>query len=551
MPRSIVSGMPLRGTLELIYPKQMANPEINTILQNNPRFADLDYASLRTLGLQYLGDLSGSIWTDHNAHDPGITTMEMLCYALLDLGYRTKLPVGQIFAEENASNPDFPQFFSPAEILSSQPCTILDYRRLLLDIAGIKNAWLEVVRDYEVRVLTDNSDPNNPNRTAASLNGLYQITLQLDPDSQRTEAEILTAVRQSLLAHRNLGEDFVNLDCPIILEACPIPIESQIEIGPTADPAIVFAEISKVIEQYFCPELAYYSLAELLARGKAIEDIYAGRPHTTNSFGFIDPEELQAIRQRKEIHFSDLYGLIMEIEGVVRIRSLRTNKNLPRVESLSPPLDPSSCQTTDPWLQHLPDGTYPIFDLAGSQIRLFRKQESYDSQSLLAGSQRLNDRQKVRFDKAVPHLDLPLPTNRHLPDLADYYSIQHEFPRVYGIGQDGLGPAANTARKAKALQFKGFLLFFERLLADFLAQLGALKSHFALIPESARPQAYRHTYFAQTLDSVPQIEWLNRLEAESTRFDWQKGSTIARLIAKKDLLAAQAASPLEVEPGFT
>ncbi|MEL6590001.1 MAG: hypothetical protein AAFQ68_07975, partial [Bacteroidota bacterium] len=278
----------------------MANPEIKTILQNNPRFADLDYASLRQMGLQYLGDLSGRIWTDHNVHDPGVTTMEMLCYALLDLGYRTKLPIGQILAEENSTNQEFPQFFSPAEILSSQPCTILDYRRLLLDIPGIKNAWLEVVRNYEVSVDTTPTDPTTQNTARTSLNGLYQITLQLDPDSQLTEAQILeirATVRQTLLAHRNLGEDFVNLDCPIILEACPVPIDSQIEISSTADPAAVFAKIAKVIEQYFCPELAYYSLAELLAKGKAIEDIYAGRPYTTNSFGFFDPLELQAIRQ--------------------------------------------------------------------------------------------------------------------------------------------------------------------------------------------------------------------------------------------------------------
>ena len=31
---------------------------------------------------------AGHRWTDHNAHDPGVTLLEALCYALTDLGYR-------------------------------------------------------------------------------------------------------------------------------------------------------------------------------------------------------------------------------------------------------------------------------------------------------------------------------------------------------------------------------------------------------------------------------------------------------------------------------
>ena len=38
-----------------------------------------DYAALRASGLEYIRQLSGRIWTDHNAHDPGITLLEILC----------------------------------------------------------------------------------------------------------------------------------------------------------------------------------------------------------------------------------------------------------------------------------------------------------------------------------------------------------------------------------------------------------------------------------------------------------------------------------------
>ncbi|MEM6726783.1 MAG: hypothetical protein AAF598_22285, partial [Bacteroidota bacterium] len=48
-----------------------------------------DYAFLRAEGIRLAQQLSGKIWTDYNHHDPGVTLLEQLCYALTDLGYRT------------------------------------------------------------------------------------------------------------------------------------------------------------------------------------------------------------------------------------------------------------------------------------------------------------------------------------------------------------------------------------------------------------------------------------------------------------------------------
>ena len=50
----------------------------------------LDYAFLRAEGLAHVQRLSSLLWTDHNLHDPGITTLEILSYALTDLAYRTR-----------------------------------------------------------------------------------------------------------------------------------------------------------------------------------------------------------------------------------------------------------------------------------------------------------------------------------------------------------------------------------------------------------------------------------------------------------------------------
>ena len=103
----------------------------------------LDFASLRQQAISQLEQMSGGAWTDFNLHDPGITIMEVLCYALTDLVYRTSYSVPDLLASGGA-NPYGSLHLAP-EILSCHPVTITDLRRLALDVEGVKNAWIEPV----------------------------------------------------------------------------------------------------------------------------------------------------------------------------------------------------------------------------------------------------------------------------------------------------------------------------------------------------------------------------------------------------------------------
>jgi hypothetical protein len=96
---------------------------------------------LREKGLTYIQQLSGKLWTDHNLHDPGITILEVLCYALMDLGYRTRFSMNDMVREEDGSVTS-DSFHPINKIFTSAPVTADDYRRLLVDIPGIRNAWL-------------------------------------------------------------------------------------------------------------------------------------------------------------------------------------------------------------------------------------------------------------------------------------------------------------------------------------------------------------------------------------------------------------------------
>src|SRR5262249_30120280 len=86
-------------------------------------------------------------WTDYNTHDPGITTLEALCYAITDLAYRVGWNIQDILAPETApSDPLQPYpnqaFFTARDILTINPTTSDDFRRLLIDLPKVRNAWM-------------------------------------------------------------------------------------------------------------------------------------------------------------------------------------------------------------------------------------------------------------------------------------------------------------------------------------------------------------------------------------------------------------------------
>ncbi|MBO9636268.1 MAG: hypothetical protein J7578_24410, partial [Chitinophagaceae bacterium] len=134
---------------------------------------------------------------------------------------------------------------------------------------------------------------------------------------------------------------------------------------------------------------------------------------------------------------------------------------------------------------------------------------------------------KIQFKSPSPYLDSEIPKGIYRADLDDYYSIQNEFPRVYGIGEGDLSNDAPAKRIAWARQLKGFLLFFDQMLANYLSQLKNIRSLFSLsVPESADQ---RHTYFVNKLSSVPDLKDLLRFPVEEGIVDGlgESGSMLA------------------------
>ncbi|MEY3194839.1 MAG: hypothetical protein RIQ78_936, partial [Bacteroidota bacterium] len=166
--------------------------EARSIAKALPEAKSMQYEFLLAKGIAFAQQFSGGLWSDFNYHDPGVTILEQLCYAITDLGYRTNFDIQDLLLHATDSF-DLPQnnlFFSPSNIFPCDPLTAIDYRRLIIDrIKMVRNAWVFPVMD----------DPSG-------YKGLYRIMIQCGLDiDEVTRAAVSDEVEQLFQAHRHLA----------------------------------------------------------------------------------------------------------------------------------------------------------------------------------------------------------------------------------------------------------------------------------------------------------------------------------------------------------
>ncbi len=473
----------------------------STIAKDTSTQDDLDFEFLRKKGIEYIESLGSGLWTDYNAHDPGITILEVLCYAITDLGARLSLPLENILAEEN--NPSFlnEQFLTAENALPIKPVTGLDYRKLFIDIEGVKNAWL---RKHEKKVYAnckENKLSYKPFEIKEKykkefiLNGLYDVLVELDElDTEifNTEAKQLkeikrlkNEVRTIYHANRNLCEDIIGVD---EVENHPVAICAIVELKPEADEDKVHAEILYTIDEYLSPSLRFYSLKEMLSKGYSTDEIFNG-PLLNN--GFIDIEELKKTELRKEVRLTDLIDLIQKIDGVDVIRDITIN-NCDR-----------KTETKKNWNLCVPTGKKP-------------KRCDKSSFSYYKGFLPLNINKKAVedyleaiydeietniLDIASQKKSLELPLGSY-SGIGNYSTIQNDFPEVYGVGELGVKSTATIADRAKVKQLKAYILFFDQVFASYFAHLKNVKDIFSINGELDK------SYFTQMVENVKDLSEL-------------------------------------------
>lgn len=240
----------------------------------------------------------------------------MLCYAISDLGMRLNLPIENILASNDSDKGIPKQFFKASEVLSSSPVTQNDYRKLFIDIKGVRNCWLAKhektvyvdckkskfsydLKDYEN--LPDNL------RKSFELNGLYDLYVDFE-SSKPSEIEAVKAkIRKQYHANRNLCEDLVDIKKVVDY---PIKICADIEVDTEADEELVHANVIHALESYLSTTVNFYSLKQMIDKGYSTLEIFDG-PSLEN--GFIDTKELLKADLRNEVRLSDIMRIIMSV----------------------------------------------------------------------------------------------------------------------------------------------------------------------------------------------------------------------------------------------
>lgn len=310
--------------------------------------------------------------------------------------------------------------------------------------------------------------------------------------------DIVKAVRSTLMANRNLCEDFIRISALKIEE---IALCGDIVIATDADVEEVEAHIYYAVSQFLSPTVYFYTLEEMYEKGYHTEEIFEG---PALEHGFIDPRELNRSGVRESIHVSDLIQIIMGIPGVEAVRNLQV-ANIPLDNT-----DGILSRSARWCLQLAFDKNYvPRLSTNRSSLTFLKEDIPYSANSYetaaILDELMTSDRPQKLHDI---QLDLPVPQGG-FRDLSGYESIQEEFPLVYGIGSEGLPQGVSELRKAQAKQLKGFLLFFDQLLADYLSQLSHVGELFSMNGELDENGEFviNKTYFTQSLETiVPGIE---------------------------------------------
>ncbi|MBL4899470.1 MAG: hypothetical protein JKX76_07470 [Colwellia sp.] len=504
------------------------------ITKNDRRKVALDHRALFSAGIEHVRKLASEIWTDYNAHDPGVTALEILSYALTDLSLRAELPIEDLLAlnesEESIykTNAEYmaSQFKSARKILPSRPLTELDYRKLIIDLPGVRNAWIYPAKSalyadkINKKLLFENT--NRSHIEPVLLKGLYNINLDLESRLKKTQKQkVIYQVRQLLHKNRNLCEDFVDID---EVKTQNFLICAEVEIAPNANVIEINAQINSQITNYLSPSIKNYTLNEALALTNEFGEKYS----TDELFsgpalrcGFILDEHLLESDLKEQIYLSDVISIIMDITGVVSVRDIIINPT-----ALNKPLD-------NKWIVPIKEKHRAVLNYKKSSLLFYKKgyPVKANTDATILRSKELTASLQVKSVLPIDEdIKIPLGENR---DNANYYPFKYHFPEVYGISENGLPANSSEERKSQALQLEGYLLFIEQMLGSYLSQLAQLPKLFS------SDENIMQTYFSQPIEGYGKLyatndaqELLNNTLADQDKQTTRRNQFLDHLISR-------------------
>ena len=254
---------------------------------------DALYTRLQRQTLEEVQRLSGKVWTDYNAHDPGVTLADIANYALTELDYKLGFGVADSLTETGRPF-DAARFglFPPVDVYATSPVTEDDYRRMLLaTVPGLENADVHC-------------DPET---------GAYTVRILLSPFDGSNGDETVRLVEEAFHSRRNLCERLEKVE---IIRPDILDFEAELEIEPGEDATEVLARIYGRILRYLSGSMSLLTPGSRPADGFSPEAWLEGSEDT-----------LRAVLPRQEYTEHELYKQLCGIKGVDRFRTCYLTKD--------------------------------------------------------------------------------------------------------------------------------------------------------------------------------------------------------------------------------
>ena len=447
----------------------------------------INWHSLRSQGIDILQTMNEEQpqWTDYNTHDPGITLLESLCYAISDLTYRLNFPIEDLLAvntssltstlaladgSKNSKNNTQASsvLFSPEDVLTTLPVTLSDYTRWCLTQEGITGAWLSPLKE-----------------------GYYHVFL----GATKTEFDDIKAkqaekILQQLNNWRNLSEKFTSVE---LLPNKGVAIKVAVDLNFNVNSDEVYWAIQQQIKQFLIQSIAL-----------SIE--LASKPKYQNELG--ESKGVSSFTPVIKLDKTKLLQQLKSISGIGTVTVLTLADEQTGIDSQILSLH----------------GAIP-FVRKGSKVQLdqFGQQKIITLPEIIPGSQIHNaecenNQQNTNASINAKTNTIPQGSYRHL---ATYETLQNDLPDYYGVGAAGLCGLnyresnyvkSNYVKSndVKSTDFEGmplenqttsnqqdptddlrrYLLLFDHTLNNYFAQLEGFKLSFSMVEQSSTIQGF-------------------------------------------------------------
>ena len=512
----------------------------------------LDFKGLREEGMNWIRTLSGDEWTDHNIHDPGITTLELLCYALTELGHRTEF-LFDAFSGDVAARPDLARkyFLNRHDILHHLPVTRRDLESFTeSNHSLVVLAWFVaypvlsprgvVEGGYEISLLLRNDPTYGDLNTDAifipypDTNGKLEVII-FDQDNKRfiwKNIERIVACKfqddqpdnfvcferhncqislvLEVIYENRTQSDFLEIKARICLsqpakaekkgfamESHQDAIIGRLESREFLDAialalqrekhkADIIGEVRRKLlgVRNICEDFVSFSIVntqELKLEAEIIltDDAPLASAMLNRIYDRLDTYLLQYVVRSKEresqrknvLYGSNLIQEMVGMDGVAAARIVSLNLFIDGVPTISMRGSTSfECINLQRFSRYI-----PVVGREKSEFTFIRSgvvekaAEALQEREITSGA--LFSAEHAGTKTGGQGNINPGVDEDFLESLREYHSIRMDFPEVYNLREDLSHANISEPKKVRALQFRSYLLFFERILVDYLDKL--------------------------------------------------------------------------------